>query len=264
MYIITRNFIDIWTPMLAIVATHIAMFLELRKQARIRAQSTGADTSKHIQGISRTFLLIVFAFFACMLPTTVSGIVGIESFLATQAWNYSILLANFNSCLNPLIYAKIHQKIYIRMKTMFRGVLQRVRVYFGKQSTDASGSKDSNRNIPSAANIGRTKYSDVMDKNYEIEMVEFDNGSGKRSNRPARSDKKDKDLSNISIFTDAEVVEATKHTTAPTTLSHVDLIETSSNTVSNVSTARDVEEIHITCNVRNHGYEPDENGTTIL
>ena len=244
------------------------MFFKLRKQARIRAQSTGTDTRRHIQGISKTFLLIVFAFFTLLLPFSITRTIAgkfkdFGNIILVQAWDFSIVLANFNSCINPVIYAKIHRKIYLQTKNLIARVLRHFRGCFDKQRRDTSGSTDSNRNNSSVA---KTKYSNGIDQKNGIEMSEIGNSNANRNDRPAKSDQDDQDLPIFPTCIDAEVVEETNLNTLSFTSSHVDSTEMRSDAVANTfeSTGRDVEKSHITCNLKNHGYEPDEMDMTFL
>ena len=116
--IIIRS-IGIWMPAIIIILTHIMMFCKLKKEARIRSQSTSSNTSTQMQQISKTFLVTVIVFLVCLLPWSIiqclrysynSDIESSPSFKRMS--NYSFTLANLNSCLNPFIYSKIHQKIW--------------------------------------------------------------------------------------------------------------------------------------------------------
>ena len=127
-YLVVTYFIGLWTPMFIIVLVHIAMFLKLTKQARIRAQSTSSDSRPQMQRISKIFLMTVLAFFTCCLPVSillcilsVPNIPAAVSNVLVVPYNFCIPLANLNSCLNPFIYSKIHLKILSGMRLVWRG-----------------------------------------------------------------------------------------------------------------------------------------------
>ena len=117
--------IAVWIPMVIIVLTHTVMFLKLKKEARIRSQSTSSDTSNQMQQISKTFLVTVIIFLVCLLPWSIIDCLRWKlnddtdtefTVSLTRMNNYSLALANLNSCLNPFIYSKIHLKIWHWMK----------------------------------------------------------------------------------------------------------------------------------------------------
>ena len=259
---VTKYVIGIWTPMLIITVSYIAMFLKLRMQARIRAQSTGTDTSRHIQGISRTFLLTVCVFFICLLPFSVmvSMAAKLERLISIViVWDLSIPLANLNSCLNPLIYAKVHRKIYLQITNMIRGV----RRCFERQSNDIGVSKTSNKPKCYDANHGRAKYSDGCDKEDAIEMVEFDNNNADRNHSIVRrNDKADKDPANVSTCIEDVMVDATTSSKS----NQVDSPDVREITISEMvdSSCGSIEGTNIAHSFTNNRYEPDETNVTIL
>ena len=126
-YNVVASCIGIWAPMLLLIASHIAMFLKLRKEADTRARCTTTDTTQHLKNISKTFLVIVCAFYISVLPNTVLQILiahyGTRQQVVGEVYinfsNYSILLMNSNSCLNPIIYSKIHVRIIEKIQLVF-------------------------------------------------------------------------------------------------------------------------------------------------
>ena len=75
----------------------------------------------------RTFSIIVIAFYICMLPNSILMTYHTYSYVfntgkridttINYTMNFTFLcLQNINSCLNPLIYAKMHRKIYAALK----------------------------------------------------------------------------------------------------------------------------------------------------
>ena len=119
---LATNLFGIWLPMVIIVIVHILLFRKLRKQARVRRHhiSSTHKAPSQLQSISKRFIVIVCAFFLCMLPGTV-----IQTYFAylmysetekqyndlyvsffRSAVQISTSIMNINSCLNPFIYSK--------------------------------------------------------------------------------------------------------------------------------------------------------------
>ena len=141
----TTHFIGIWLPLATIVVVHLAMFFKLRKQARIRAHSSGVDTSRHMIGISRIFIMIVVTLFTCLLPWSVMNIINqgnTDSIYINDMKNFSIPLANMNSCLSPLIYSKIHRKFGSKIQRIFGRIIEKTRQCFLNSSTIEERSKN--------------------------------------------------------------------------------------------------------------------------
>ena len=113
-YLLLQFTFGAWIPMIIILFIHVSMFAILNKQNRLRARSTTSDTSQQLQSISRTFLVIVCAFYVCLLPFSLLNIIiEIPKYKhLLNVYNYAIVLVNLNSCINPFIYTKIHHKIY--------------------------------------------------------------------------------------------------------------------------------------------------------
>ena len=120
--------IGLWIPALILLTLHIAMYRKLQRQAQIRTQTSTMDSTQQMKQIMQTFSMIVIAFYICMLPHTF-----LSSYYAyTMTFHKSIniklfiimnvmftCLRNVNSCINPLIYAKIHRKIYVALKRLW-------------------------------------------------------------------------------------------------------------------------------------------------
>ena len=118
--------IGLWFPIFTVIIVQIAMFFQLRKQARIRAQSTTSDTSGQMQRTLKIFLVVVLAFMVCSLPLSIVKLIKFfvsknfyHSYLI-QAHNVGIILWNLNVCLNPFIYGKIHYRIYKGIKRIWK------------------------------------------------------------------------------------------------------------------------------------------------
>ena len=123
--------IGTWLPMLLVIMVHVSMYLKLKKLALVRAESTRSDTQGQLRRISRVFLVTVIGFYICTLPISVLNftlhIAKIPSNIYIDTvFNLLLPLKNFNSCINPLIYSKIHQKIYSGMMLIKRRVISMV------------------------------------------------------------------------------------------------------------------------------------------
>ena len=113
--------IGIWFPMLLILIVYILMYIKLKKQAVIRRNSSSQNSNAQMTQISRTFSIVLIVFYICYLPSTMLFPYLIQS-INTEDYDtvravFSVLLFT-NSCLNPIIYSKIHEKIYKNMKQL--------------------------------------------------------------------------------------------------------------------------------------------------
>ena len=129
--LLITHIIGIWIPMLIVVTVHIIMYLKLRREAKIISQSSSSNTNNQMQRISKTFLVTVIVFFICLLPWSVMHVLWwkfgdtTNSTVFIDIRNYSLTLANTNSCLNPFIYSKLHQKIFVWGQRIFRYICKR-------------------------------------------------------------------------------------------------------------------------------------------
>ena len=100
------------------------MYLKIKEQAVQRELNSSHNSSAQMIRISRTFTVVITVYYVCYLPHTIMDVVNDYTFYTTEsshpAFNSTIPFTNFlifsNSCLNPLIYSKIHLKIYIGIK----------------------------------------------------------------------------------------------------------------------------------------------------
>ena len=126
---LATNIIGIWLPMIIIVIVHIMLFWKLHKQSqamRGHCHTSASGAPSQLQRISKRFIIIVCAFFLCMLPGTI-----IQTYFAYLVYSrtekeYQELYKNFfrsavqistsimnvNSCLNPFIYGQIQMKLW--------------------------------------------------------------------------------------------------------------------------------------------------------
>ena len=99
---------------------------------------------------SRTFAIVVIAFYICMLPGTVLSM-SYRYLAATKQWEkmrhiiyakggeVSIAIMNINCCLNPILYSNLHIKVESTVGTIWR----RLKCGLGKLFTRSLISDDS-------------------------------------------------------------------------------------------------------------------------
>ena len=113
--------LGIWLPMILIGITYIAMYLKLKKEAQITQSNSTLDSQAQLNRISRTFTTVLFVFYICYLPLSVQHAIyyyfkytnrTINESVYNNCWAISQFLLYTNSCLNPIIYSKVHLKIY--------------------------------------------------------------------------------------------------------------------------------------------------------
>ena len=119
--LIVTNVLGIWLPMVLITIVYIMMYMELKKQAEIRQRTSSQDSQAQMTRISRTFTMVIAAFHICYLPTSIQNMIYFEYFyrnksvdghLYSTTQTVTTFLMFSNSFLNPIIYSKIHEKIY--------------------------------------------------------------------------------------------------------------------------------------------------------
>ena len=113
--------IGIWSPMLLIAVIYILMYLKLKKQAEIRQHCSSQDSNNQMTQISQTFTIVLVVFYICYLPSTIiytylTYLDSINQDHDSVTTNTVLGIANIlmytNSSMNPVIYSKIHVRIY--------------------------------------------------------------------------------------------------------------------------------------------------------
>ena len=144
--------IGIVLPMIILLVTHVIMYLMLRRQARRMSQSSTADHNQRLRKISRTFIVVVLAFYICVFPhfcmhmyeyyLKISNKMSIDDINHhhDHAHNIFTITTYFNCCLNPFIYSKIHKKIF----SNFRCLLEKMK----KELCSCFVKDNARRNIP--------------------------------------------------------------------------------------------------------------------
>ena len=122
--------LGIWIPALILLILHIVMFRKLNAEGRLRTQTSTMDSRQQMKRIMKTFSLIIIAFYVCILPNllfmthniyyTIHRNKRMDLKLYDNMKLAFVCLQNINSCLNPLIYAKIHHKIYIALRKVWQ------------------------------------------------------------------------------------------------------------------------------------------------
>ena len=119
--------LGLWIPMVLITIVYIFMYRKLKEQANVRQEITLHNSQSQMEMIWRTFTIVLLAFYICFLPISICRAFAVycsyfkkdfdkEAFMT--ALTFAIFLSNTNSSLNPIIYSKLHQKIYKYIKQM--------------------------------------------------------------------------------------------------------------------------------------------------
>ena len=127
--------IGMWVPAIMLLTLHVVMYRKLQQQALMRKHSSTLDSTRQMRSIFRTFSIIIISFFICILPLSFlqftiyyllfSGqqkVLDAKANLLLTMQHIFICLQDVNSCLNPLIYGKVHHKIYSVMKNTWKCV----------------------------------------------------------------------------------------------------------------------------------------------
>ena len=119
--------------MTLIALVYILMYLRMKKEAIQRELTSSHDSRAQMVQISRTFTVVVMAYFVCYLPHTILQIMYRYSqytteIISSDTFNRIVPFTNMlifsNSCLNPIVYSKLLMKIY----NAVRDVLVRCRM----------------------------------------------------------------------------------------------------------------------------------------
>ena len=107
--------------MLLIVVVYILIYLKMKKQAQFRQRTASINSDTQMVQLSKTFTIVVLVYFICYLPSTISTVIikyhlyshmRIENSIGYSARTIFVCLLFSNSCMNPIIYSKVHIKIY--------------------------------------------------------------------------------------------------------------------------------------------------------
>ena len=114
--------LGIWFPMLIIFLVHIMMYVRLKNRALTRQGTSSHDYQGQLSRISRTFTTILVTFYICYLPTSIQHMILLcdkyfkKEIVDPDIYNHALTITNLllfcNSSMNPIIYSKIHLKIY--------------------------------------------------------------------------------------------------------------------------------------------------------
>ena len=120
--------IGIVLPMIILLVTHVIMYLMLRRQARRMSQSSTVDHNQRLRKISRTFIVVVLAFYICVFPhfcmhmyeyyLKISKGVSVDDITHNYGHTHNIFTITtfFNRWLNPFIYSKLNKKSFFWMQ----------------------------------------------------------------------------------------------------------------------------------------------------
>ena len=113
--------LGIWLPMILIPIVYILTFLRLKKQAKVRQQNSTHDSNGQLSRISHTFTIVLVVFYVCYIPGSITYSIlrydlYVRKTISNDVYLTCHIISNFltfsSSCLNPIIYSKIHVKIY--------------------------------------------------------------------------------------------------------------------------------------------------------
>ena len=115
--------------MILIAIAYIFISFELKKTEKLRRQNSSYSVKRseaQMTKISRTFMIILLAFYIGYLPSTIMNVLYVlpdfYTYINLDKFNTAFAVTNFlwftNSSLNPIIYSKIHVKIYNYVKTL--------------------------------------------------------------------------------------------------------------------------------------------------
>ena len=122
--------IGFWIPLVLTIVCHILMYKKLLEQLQFRRSSIlSINPREQLRRLSLKFAVIICAFYICILPLTI-----VETYVtyykyqgldvvSTERYNMLLslctLLMDFNSCLNPLIYANLHERLCYGVRWLF-------------------------------------------------------------------------------------------------------------------------------------------------
>ena len=142
--------LGIWLPMLLIVIVYIFMYLKLKKQAEIRKRHSTQDSQRQLTQISKTFTTVLAVFYICYLPITLQEAISIyleyfERAINTDVFNTANTINNFllfsHSCMNPIIYSRIHRRIFDNMRQFIKACGGKCPCTIGSNRLDAKLTK---------------------------------------------------------------------------------------------------------------------------
>ena len=122
------HFLGYWLPMFLILMVYILMYLKLKKHAELTRQNSTFDFDSQMQNVSHTFTIVVVVYYICYLPHTILRIVTTYNHTYNRvarkeadtetisSFTITSFLILSNSSMNPIIYSRIHDKIYKRLR----------------------------------------------------------------------------------------------------------------------------------------------------
>ena len=154
--------IGLWIPLVMTIVCHFLMYRALLVQEKFsRILNCSVSHREQLRGLSIKFFVIICAFYTCILPLTI-----VETYITYKKYrglkimspakyhmmlSLCTLLMNFNSSLNPLIYANLHIRLYACILWIFNTLIS-----FCRRSSASGGNSKTSKG----------KYMDT------IEMVE--------------------------------------------------------------------------------------------
>ena len=150
LYTILTSIFGVWLPLLLIAMINILMYIKLRRQAKQMQSTSSQDSNAQINTLSRTFTIILVALYVCYLPFTIQIVInGYVEYTSKAAvlkhiHPFSHFLWFCNSAVNPIIYSKVHVKIWNLVKRFIGTYKEKCNI-----KTNLNCFKKSRSNIPS-------------------------------------------------------------------------------------------------------------------
>ena len=122
--------------MLLIATVYILIYLQLKKQTHLTQQHSTQDSHAQMCCISRTFKIVLCVFYISYLPFTIQYTIYIylrNSMKTIDRYVYNGIALPitqfllFSNCsMNPVIYSKIHMKIFNCFKSLITSFIERL------------------------------------------------------------------------------------------------------------------------------------------
>ena len=133
-FLVCKFVLEIVIPMVIILVTQVIMYIKLRQQAKRMSRSTTQDQTQRLQKLSKTFITVVIAFYICVFPHYFQHMY--ENYLIVydfthyahivirdrQIHEFFTITTYINCTLNPFIYSKIHERIFVACKWLWKKI----------------------------------------------------------------------------------------------------------------------------------------------
>ena len=130
------------------------MYFKIKQQAELRRHNSSIDPISQLNQSLCIFTTVVAVFYICYLPNAIQYQVEVYVIYFKIPINWDLFMTvyaftNFlffsNSCLNPIIYSRVHLKIYSCIKQVIRAFREKYQVEFNFCKRETAISKSTNR-----------------------------------------------------------------------------------------------------------------------